>query len=258
MASGTGEHAALLASAVRGLTIQPVEPDAAMHGSIAAWAEDVAAAMAAPAVDAPSSSTAANTAANIATATSAVLPALGTDVRKLTTGALVSGFSPAHCILWYVLSRCVSPSSTPLTPPFAHQHLHLHQHLHTHAQHFPLFPPLRRACSVNMIHISPWECTEALFWSTGDVLAPGGLLWTYGPYKEGGTDGLGMCDSNVTFDESLRARDPEWGVRSVGAVEAAANAKGTCMRACIRISVCTRNNPIILTNTSYIGSISCR
>ena len=74
-----------------------------------------------------------------------------------------------------------------------------------------------------MIHISPWECTEALFWSASDVLAPGGLLWTYGPYKEGDS----MCDSNVAFDESLRARDTEWGVRSLSAVEAAANSKGT-------------------------------
>ncbi|MCK6518682.1 class I SAM-dependent methyltransferase, partial [Myxococcota bacterium] len=40
---------------------------------------------------------------------------------------------------------------------------------------------------VNMIHISPWECTEALMRGAGRALGPGGLLYLYGPFM---IDGL--------------------------------------------------------------------
>jgi SAM-dependent methyltransferase len=75
--------------------------------------------------------------------------------------------------------------------------------------------PLDRADAVvciNMIHISPWEASIALFDGAARLLAPGALLFTYGPYR---LDGV-TAPSNEAFDQSLRSRDPRWGVREVG------------------------------------------
>ena len=41
---------------------------------------------------------------------------------------------------------------------------------------------------INMIHISPWEATLGLMKAAQRLLKPGsGILYCYGPYKEGGT-----------------------------------------------------------------------
>jgi SAM-dependent methyltransferase len=41
---------------------------------------------------------------------------------------------------------------------------------------------------INMIHISPWEATVGLMKAAQRLLKPGsGILYCYGPYKEGGT-----------------------------------------------------------------------
>lgn len=65
---------------------------------------------------------------------------------------------------------------------------------------------------VNMIHISPWETTEALFAGAQGLLAPGAPLVTYGPYR---LHGKHTAPSNVAFDESLRSRNARWGVRDI-------------------------------------------
>ena len=52
---------------------------------------------------------------------------------------------------------------------------------------------------------------------------PGGLLVLYGPYREAGVE---LAPSNAAFDESLKARDPAWGLREREAVMAAAKVEG--------------------------------
>lgn len=80
---------------------------------------------------------------------------------------------------------------------------------------------------INMIHISPWAATEGLMRLAGRVLTnPGGLLATYGPYRQ---EGVALAPSNAAFDDSLKARDPSWGLRSVEEVEAAAKAEGLAL-----------------------------
>ena len=72
----------------------------------------------------------------------------------------------------------------------------------------------------NMIHISPWVATEGLMAGAGRILPdPGGLLVLYGPYRESDAP---LAPSNAAFDESLKARDPAWGLRDLDAVVALA------------------------------------
>lgn len=83
--------------------------------------------------------------------------------------------------------------------------------------------PLQAVVCINMIHISPWAATEGLMALAGSRLATGGLLVLYGPYRE---SEVPMAPSNAAFDESLRSRDPAWGLRDRDAVTAAAKAEG--------------------------------
>jgi SAM-dependent methyltransferase len=72
---------------------------------------------------------------------------------------------------------------------------------------------------VNMIHIAPWQACQGLMRGAARVLSPGGCLVLYGPYF---VEGRPTAPSNLSFDESLRARNPSWGVRELGAVTAEA------------------------------------
>ncbi|MFM0551992.1 DUF938 domain-containing protein [Paraburkholderia sediminicola] len=70
---------------------------------------------------------------------------------------------------------------------------------------------------INMIHISPWSAAQALFAGASRRLVDGGVLYLYGPYKRGGAH---TSPSNDAFDQQLRGRDPEWGVRDMEVVVA--------------------------------------
>jgi hypothetical protein len=76
---------------------------------------------------------------------------------------------------------------------------------------------------INMIHISPWAATAGLMRGAGRLLGDGAPLYLYGPYRRGGVE---TAPSNEAFDESLRARDPEWGLRTLEEVEAEAGKHG--------------------------------
>jgi SAM-dependent methyltransferase len=75
----------------------------------------------------------------------------------------------------------------------------------------------------NVIHISPWRVAEGLIAGAARLLRPDARLFLYGPFKR---DGRHTADSNAAFDASLRHRNPEWGVRDMKDVEAAANRVG--------------------------------
>ncbi len=76
---------------------------------------------------------------------------------------------------------------------------------------------------INMIHISPWSATIGLARGAARIIAPGGVLFLYGPYRSGGAH---TAPSNAAFDASLRGRDPQWGVRDLDAVSALVMAEG--------------------------------
>ena len=62
----------------------------------------------------------------------------------------------------------------------------------------------------NMLHIAPWSNCAALMQGSARHLAPDGVLITYGPYLE---DEVPTSAGNVDFDQSLRAQNPDWGIR---------------------------------------------
>ena len=75
---------------------------------------------------------------------------------------------------------------------------------------------------INMIHIAPPAASDALMALAGRTLAPGGLLALYGPFSEADVP---LAPSNAAFDESLKSRDPDWGLRDRDAVVATAKAQ---------------------------------
>ncbi len=76
---------------------------------------------------------------------------------------------------------------------------------------------------INMAHISPWAATLGLLRGAARLLPEGGPLVLYGPYVRAGVE---TAPSNRAFDRSLRTRNPDWGLRDVADVTAAAQAQG--------------------------------
>lgn len=84
--------------------------------------------------------------------------------------------------------------------------------------------PIARAdgvLCVNMAHISPWRATAGLMAGASQRLGAGAPLLVYGPFRRAGVP---TAASNEAFDQSLKARDPEWGLRDVEAMHDAAAA----------------------------------
>lgn len=72
---------------------------------------------------------------------------------------------------------------------------------------------------INMVHISPWAATQGLFAGAERLLTPGAPLILYGPFVEASVP---TAESNRSFDASLKARDPRWGLRDLADVTALA------------------------------------
>ncbi len=68
---------------------------------------------------------------------------------------------------------------------------------------------------INMIHISPWSCTKALFEESRNYLTKNQFLFLYGPFfiKDKQTS-----ESNLNFDRSLKCQNPLWGIRHLDRV----------------------------------------
>ncbi|MEQ9317509.1 MAG: DUF938 domain-containing protein [Polyangiaceae bacterium] len=92
----------------------------------------------------------------------------------------------------------------------------------------------------NMVHIAPWTAAQGLFRGAGEVLPSGGPLFLYGPFR---FDGRYTAESNATFDASLRARDPSWGVRDTAELTALAAENGLRRE---RVIDMPANNHVIL------------
>ncbi len=73
--------------------------------------------------------------------------------------------------------------------------------------------------NINMIHIAPWSACLGLMSGARRLLPIGGILYLYGPFKQGGKQ---MAPSNTAFDQSLRAQNSAWGIRDLDEVVAIA------------------------------------
>ncbi len=79
--------------------------------------------------------------------------------------------------------------------------------------------PITRAdavVAINLVHISPWEAAVGLFAGCARVLGAGAPVILYGPYLEADVT---TAPSNLAFDQSLRARNPAWGLRALAAID---------------------------------------
>ncbi|HEX3161826.1 MAG TPA: DUF938 domain-containing protein [Pseudolabrys sp.] len=83
--------------------------------------------------------------------------------------------------------------------------------------------PLAAMLCINVLHISPWPVSQNLFSGAGRLLRPDGRLFVYGPFMR---DGEHTAPSNAEFDATLRAENPEWGVRDIRDLSALANKNG--------------------------------
>lgn len=76
---------------------------------------------------------------------------------------------------------------------------------------------------INTVHIVAWRGVMNLFAGAGRVLSPGGVLYVYGAYRYATRP---LEPSNESFDQLLRARDPESGLRDFEAVNEQAQKNG--------------------------------
>ena len=86
--------------------------------------------------------------------------------------------------------------------------------------------PIERADAllcINMVHISPWEASLGLLEGAARLLGEGSSLLMYGPWLEANVE---TAQSNLTFDQSLKARDSRWGLRLVEDFAAEASIRG--------------------------------
>jgi SAM-dependent methyltransferase len=118
--------------------------------------------------------------------------------------------------------------------------------------------PLAAILCINMVHISPWAATLGLMRGAGRLLADGGVLYLYGAYKR---DGRHTAPSNAAFDAMLRAQNPDWGVRDLEAVVAAAEARGLALAEVVampanNLSVILRGAPAVRSPQSSASPVS--
>ena len=76
---------------------------------------------------------------------------------------------------------------------------------------------------INLLHISPASCTDAVLEESALLLPSGAPLIIYGPFLRNGAH---TSASNAAFDRSLKERNPQWGLRDVEAISARASSAG--------------------------------
>jgi len=103
-----------------------------------------------------------------------------------------------------------------------------------------LAEPITAIVNINMIHIAPWAACLGLMAGAERILPPGGILYLYGPFKQGG---IHTAPSNEAFDASLRSQNSAWGVRDLEVVIDVARSHSLSLR---QTAVMPANNLSVL------------
>ncbi len=82
---------------------------------------------------------------------------------------------------------------------------------------------LKAVVCINLLHISPANCTNAVLEESAVLLPSGAPLIIYGPFMRNGAH---TSASNAAFDRSLRERNNQWGLREVSLVTSLAASAG--------------------------------
>lgn len=93
---------------------------------------------------------------------------------------------------------------------------------------WPLPGPYDAVFSANTLHIMSWNSVRHFFRGVGGLLDERGLLCVYGPFLY---EDVEPVPSNVAFDQWLRVRDAESGIRSFTAVNALAGEQALVLQA---------------------------
>jgi SAM-dependent methyltransferase len=88
--------------------------------------------------------------------------------------------------------------------------------------------PVDGIFSANTLHIMSWSSVQDFFRGVGRVLGTPGVLCVYGPFRYGGRY---TSESNAVFDDYLRNRDPQSGIRDFEALDELARAQGLALAA---------------------------
>ena len=108
---------------------------------------------------------------------------------------------------------------------------------------WPVEPP-DAIVAINMIHISPWSATRGLLAGAEGRLPTGGILFLYGPYREAG---VVTAPGNLAFDQSLKSRNPAWGLRHLDDVTDLAASHGLDLSA--RVNMPANNLALVFRKT---------
>ncbi|MGH8209362.1 MAG: DUF938 domain-containing protein [Steroidobacteraceae bacterium] len=83
--------------------------------------------------------------------------------------------------------------------------------------------PVDAVFTANTLHIMGWGAVQDLFRGVGAVLTTGGVFCAYGPFRYGGRY---TSASNAEFDDYLKARDPQSGIRNFEEVNILSGGQG--------------------------------
>ncbi len=215
--SGTGQHAAHFAPRLPGLVWQPTDPDPEMRASIDAWAQEALGEAARPGVAPENKNRGAARTGNQQEAWSGAEGSATGNQQEAPGEAARPGVSPENKNSPEAATGNQQETGAPNLRPALD--------LDVTGDTWPV-TEAAAVFSANMIHIAPWDCCEGLLAGAGRILSPNGVLCLYGPFKIGGRH---TAPSNESFDQSLRARDPAWGVRDLDDVAQAAEAHGLAL-----------------------------